>query len=377
VLPALVSNPVGSSQSFWFLDVSGRFPAQPVWDQIGLDDTPPHTSATGADVTVAVIDTGIAAHPFLAGSIEGGGYNFVDLNTNTADVADTLDNNQNGIADEFAGHGTMIAGLIRAVAPQSSLLPIRVMDDEGRCDTFKLVAGIYHAITANADIINLSLGTIDPSDVLRAAIQNALSNGTLVVAAAGNDDRSEPLRFPAGFVGTGLFAVAACDELDIRAPFSNWGRHIVITAPGVDITSTILDGQYGRGSGTSLSAPLIAGTLARLRNARPTATAAELRTLLTDAATDLDALNPSYVGELGAGRLEVAAAVTEALGLADLNCDGTVTVSDIGPFVLALTNPAQYMIENPNCDIIYADINGDTGITVSDIGSFVTLLIKN
>lgn len=62
-------------------------------------------------------------------------------------------------------------------------------------------------------------------------------------------------------------------------------------------------------------------------------------------------------------------------GIGDMNCDGAITVSDIGPFVLALTDPAQYEFENPDCDINNANINGDGGITVSDIGPFVTLLV--
>lgn len=61
--------------------------------------------------------------------------------------------------------------------------------------------------------------------------------------------------------------------------------------------------------------------------------------------------------------------------LGDLNCDGALTVSDIGPFVLALTNPAQYAIDYPDCDVNNADINMDGAITVSDIGPFVTLLV--
>lgn len=72
---------------------------------------------------------------------------------------------------------------------------------------------------------------------------------------------------------------------------------------------------------------------------------------------------PCYIAEVGGANL-----------LGDMNCDGAVTVSDIGPFVLALTNPAQYAIDFPDCNIENADINQDTAITVSDIGPFVALL---
>ncbi|MDX2200899.1 MAG: S8 family serine peptidase [Phycisphaerae bacterium] len=375
VFPVLDTNPVGSSQSFFFFDVGQRFGDQPAWGQIDLPDVAPHASATGAGVTVAVVDTGVAAHPFLAGSAAPGGYNFVERNANTNDFADTLDNNQNGVADEYAGHGTMVAGLVRRVAPQSSILAIRVMDDEGRCDTFKLVAGIHHAIDNGADVINLSLGTIDPSDVLLAAVNRALAAEIVIAAAAGNDDRPDPRRYPAGFNLPGVLAIAACDEFDVRAPFSNYGAHIDLIAPGVEITSTLYNLGFGRGSGTSLGAPLVAGTLARMRGARPGASGADLRDLLLDSTDGIAAQNPSYLGQLGAGRLNVARAVDAALGRGDMDCDGFVSVADIGAFVLALTDPAQYPVAFPQCRIEHADTNGDGVVTVGDVGTFVGLLI--
>lgn len=69
--------------------------------------------------------------------------------------------------------------------------------------------------------------------------------------------------------------------------------------------------------------------------------------------------------------------VTQGIGgglVGDLNCDGAVSVSDIGPFVLALTDPASYAVQFPDCDIISADVNNDGFVTVSDIGPFVALL---
>ena len=374
MFPALDTNPTGSSQSFFFSEIEIRFSDQPVWEQIDLPSVAPHASAMGSGVVVAVVDTGIASHPFLTGSAAPGGYNFVNRNANTNDAFDSQDNNQNGVADEYAGHGTAIAGLIRRVAPQASLLPVRIMDDEGRCDTFKLVAGIHHAIDNGADIVNLSLGTIDASDILSAAIDRAVSANILVVTAAGNDDRPDPRRYPAGFDAPGLIAVATCDPFDIRAPFSNWGPHVDLTAPGVDLTSVFINLGFATGSGTSLSAPLVAGTLARMRSARPTAPAHELGSLLQMAADPIDVKNPSYSGELGSGRLNVARAVASVLQLGDLNCDSSTTVADIAGFVLALTNPTSYAATYPDCDINNADISGDGAVTVADIGPFVLLL---
>ena len=142
---------------------------------------------------------------------------------------------------------------------------------------------------------------------LRDAIAEARAEGIVVVAAAGNDDREHPVQMPAG--EDTVIGVSSTDADDVRSDFTNYGQYISLSAPGRDIVSAMPGGLYALFSGTSLSSAFVAGTAALLRSHDPLATPGEIETRLLLQTEPIDDLNPGYVGLLGAGRLDAAAAL--------------------------------------------------------------------
>ena len=204
-----------------------------------------YSSRMSGNGIVAVIDSGVdAAHPFLKGRVLPG-YDFVD---NDSDPSDGH------------GHGTHVAGTIIDCSGNApvSILPVRVMDNDGSGYTSTIVSGIRYAVEHGADVINLSLGGIGRSSLMKNAITEATSKGTLVVVAAGNESIDTLLVEPAYITVEGNVVVSAGDSSHTKASFSNYGQSVDIMAPGVGISSCIPGGQYASWSGTSMAAPHVA-----------------------------------------------------------------------------------------------------------------------
>jgi thermitase len=205
-----------------------RVAADSAWDR-----------TTGSpDVLVAVIDTGIyAGHPDLAGNV----------------VAGTDFVNDDGDASDDEGHGTHTAGIIAAVGNngrgvagmcwQCQLLPVKSLDNEGSGSATTVAAGIRYAADRGARVINLSLGGDRNSRLLHDAVKYATNRGALVIVAAGNEaQEGNPVEYPAAYPE--VLAVAATDQDDRHAPFSNYHSYVDVAAPGVNIGSTIwADGE--------------------------------------------------------------------------------------------------------------------------------------
>ena len=228
---------------------------------------------TGAGVKVGIIDTGIALHDDL---IIAGGANFVDT------ASSFYDDN---------GHGTHVAGTVAAldngigvigVAPQVQLYAIKVLNSEGSGYLSDIIEGIDFAISAQLDIINMSLGTSTDSPALHTAVDAAYNHGILVVASAGNSGKRvitvDNVGYPAKY--DSAIAVAATDVNNLRATFSSTGPAVEVAAPGVYVRSTYLNNGYATMSGTSMAAPHVSGHLALLVQAFPDKTAQEIRALL-------------------------------------------------------------------------------------------------
>lgn len=314
-------NPEGSTQSFFLsLDEPGYI-GDPNFTLIGAPAA--QTIGTGTGATVAVVDTGVdASHPRLAGRIAPGGFDFFSNDANPADVGDGIDNNNNGAIDEFVGHGTLVAGIAARVAPGAMILPIRVMGTDGECTTFLLSQGIFHAIDLQARVINVSIGVSADPFPLRFAAAEAASRAIVLVAAAGNDDRTDPPRSPAALVLDGVLGVTATNSVDIRAPFANFGAWVSLSAPGVAVAGPVPGGGYGSATGSSFSAPLVSGAAAIVRSICPGATTSQIREVVRNSATSIDGLNPSFVGQLGSGRINVHAAAALASNSCAPTCAG-------------------------------------------------------
>jgi len=237
---------------------------------------------TGSDVVVSVIDTGIDLdHPEFAGRIVPG-YDFVDWD-------DT--------PEDGNSHGTHVAGTIAAahnaigisgVAPAAKIMPVRVLDDAGSGLMSDVIAGIRWSADNGADVINLSLGGGGYSQALSDTIQYASDSGSVVVMAAGNEWADSP-SYPAALASENGIAVGAVDSGQNMADFSNQsGLEVLdyVTAPGVDIYSTVLDGQYGVMSGTSMASPHVAGLAALIKNYDSSMSASVVEDLITGSSSN-------------------------------------------------------------------------------------------
>ncbi|MBO9334558.1 MAG: S8 family serine peptidase [Roseiflexus sp.] len=272
-----------------------------------------------ANVIVAVVDSGVdPTHPDLVDRLRTDGYDFVD------DDSDPRDEN---------GHGTHVAGIVAAVlnnnegvaglAPGVTILPVRVMDARGRGSDRAIARGIRFSADKGAKVINLSLGATltlnadEPSALVNDAIVYAQQQGALVVVAAGND--AVPLPNAIAVDNPDVLVVAATDERDRKAPFSNSGPWVAVSAPGVNILSTMPtyevfltsnrlppDERFRRNydymSGTSQATPYVAALAALLFSANPDWSPAQVAEAIRSNATNIRDLNPRF--ELGTGRID-------------------------------------------------------------------------
>lgn len=282
----------------------------------------------GAGITVAVVDTGIdLAHPDFAcaGKLLPGAC-FLDECTSPQD-------------DDYRGHGTHVAGIagactnnavgVAGLAWAVRLMPVKVLDFVGNGSYSNLARGITHAADNGAQIINLSLGSEADSPTMADAVAYAVNRGALVIAAAGNCAGGggcksvNPVMYPAAYPD--VLAVAATDYGDGHASFSEYHPYVDVSAPGVDIFSTIIGG-YGSLSGTSMSTPFASGLAALAWSADRSLSAGQVRALLESNADDLDAPGKDIYfgyGRLNAWRtlqaLGIRAAPTAAFFLVDDN----------------------------------------------------------
>lgn len=262
-----------------------------------------NSCATGAGVVVAVLDTGIdTSHPDFENRLVEG-WNVITSSDDVNESKDGIDNDGDGSTDEMFGHGTHVSGIVARVAPGASILPIKVLNDDGVGDAFGLAQGIVFAIAAGADVINMSLSSLNDSQIVRAAVEAAQEAGIVVVAATGNSGHAEPKEYPAAI--DGVLAVAATGPDDLKSEFSNYGDEIHMSAPGTEIESSLPGGVVGMASGTSMAAPFIAAAVALTIERYPDLSPEEVEDKIEEASTIIDVINPEYAGQLGAGRLDL------------------------------------------------------------------------
>ncbi len=242
------------------------------WDKI--------TPSQRANVTIAILDTGInPTHEDLEASIVPG-YNFINNNNNPVDGH---------------GHGTHVAGIaaaitnngkgIAGIAGGAKIMPVKIMNDNGSGDYASIINGIKYAADHGAKVISMSLGGPGSSQAMQDAVNYAISRGASVVAASGNSNSS--VAFPGNC--NGVITVGAVDSNNQRASFSNYGPEMDVVAPGVNIFSSYKESTsgYTSMSGTSMATPFVSGVVALVRAANPKLTSGEVTKVIDQATTDL------------------------------------------------------------------------------------------
>ena len=206
-------------------------------------------SRWGAGVKIAVLDTGVVAHPALPGLSQS-----IEITPFPGDLS------------KINGHGTAVASLIAGngpsapgVAPAAEIISIRVGDESGKADSFALAAGILAAIDSGAQIMNISMGTTENNPLIEEAVLLARDRHVLIVAASGNSEQADAT-YPAAYPS--VISVGAVDARGEHLDFSNYGTYLSVTAPGFAIDAAWPGNRYTQVSGTSASAPIVTGAIA-------------------------------------------------------------------------------------------------------------------
>lgn len=290
-------------------------------------------------IIVGIIDTGVDIdHPDLKSNIFINYGEFGLDSTGMDRSSNGVDDDGNGYIDDYVGwdfcgkdnaspdnnprpgngHGTHVAGIIGAVAnnsigvagvvPKVKILPVKVSnDDPFNSYVSKGYEGILYAGIMGAKVINCSWGSESASNLENDVIKTVNAMDVCVVAAAGNNYRYSDYA-PASFKG--VLSVAAVDSNDIKAVFSNYSSSVDVSAPGVDIMSTVPGETYAAWDGTSMASPVAAGVVALVRQQFPHLNYEQTYEVVKLTADNIDSLNPDYAGYIGLGRVNAFKAVT-------------------------------------------------------------------
>lgn len=317
--------PQSGSGNQWYLY---KIKAEEAWDVH-------HGNNGGALLAkIAVIDDAIwLDHPELTNSIY----------LNSADPIDGIDNDKNGFKDDYRGwdvanrdndvnppavlpsgehfsHGTHVAAIAGAQTDVGSpgmasigfgvkIIPVKI----GLDATAKLtngVGGVQYAIKAGADVICMSWGGPGYSSAEEEVLKDARARGIVLVVASGNDDTNEPM-YPASYPC--VIGVSATDENDEKASFSNYSTFIDVCAPGTGIYSALYDPAntniYGNLDGTSMAAPQVAGLCGLMLLYNQDLTPDAIESCIKNNCDNIYPVNPSYIEELGSGRINAEKAM--------------------------------------------------------------------
>lgn len=301
------------------------------WDEISQGQEP---------VVVGIVDTGTdTAHVDLRGHTWNNPGEVGTDNYGRDKRYNKVDDDDNGFVDDWYGwdfvgadgatednsplpgndHGTHVSGLVGAVinnsigvagmSPYVRLLPVKVgRDNPSSRSVERSGDGIVYAAAVGASVINCSFGSSSPSFASLDVVTSATEMGALVVAAAGNAS-SQQAFYPAAHPP--VLSVAATDKNDERAYFSNFHNSVDVSAPGVNIVSTIPGDRYLAQDGTSMASPIVAGAAALVKYANPSLTPMGLHAVLKANTDNIDSSNVSFVGLIGTGRINVVAAAKQ------------------------------------------------------------------
>ena len=271
-----VENPVGDRRIHAWphgdprdvnLDSTAAWRNQPAAQALGL----PLEEEDGKNVLVAVLDTGASSQqaPNASQVIMGAGYDYVDDDNDASEGRQGRDTNLDGEKDGAYGHGTFVAGQVSLVAPAAEIVPYRVLDSDGVGNVYVIAEAIDDAVDAGAAVINMSFGSEDSqsSRVLNAAFARAANRGVVIVAAAGNVSSSQRL-YP-GDADYILSVTCADPQSRELAGFASYGWWVDVAAPCEGMLGALPEVGSAVWSGTSFSAPLVAGQAALIRSRYP------------------------------------------------------------------------------------------------------------
>jgi len=334
-LPSLQSIPSGlydkTPVNYYGMVVWHGYAAQPAAQIIRLQDAQNGFGIAGKGI-VAVIDTGVDPnHPVLYPILlqgydfmrnQPGASEWLDVSGMQSGYTDAGTQNQQpgyvqqstaAVLDQSTaavldgspyvafGHGTMTSGLVHLVAPKAKILPLKAFSANGTGYLANIVAALYCAVQHGANVVNMSFDLTSSSPSLNKAVSYANKAGVVLVAAAGNENTNAPV-YPAAISGS-VVGIASTTDWDARSSFSNYGSYDVwIAAPGEFVTSTYPGGTYASSSGTSFSAPLVAGTAALMLNAKSSLNQSQAASALSHAVQ----LTP----DLNHGRLDAYQAIS-------------------------------------------------------------------
>ncbi|MDX8363796.1 S8 family peptidase [Cytobacillus sp. IB215665] len=285
------------NETFESLSVSikaqGDWQAQPVVQRIiGVNH-----------LLIAVVDSGVSQHEDFCGNV------LYSLG------ADYTGGNES-VSDEF-GHGTHVTGILAACMNNGigitgllanapvDILPLKVLDAYGNGSDFELGVAIADATRLGADIINLSLAGKGETKMLREAVDGALEQNIVVVAAAGNWETTTDQIYPASYPG--VITVSGTTPSDEILAVADFGWEVDISAPGFEILSTYKDNTYKALTGTSMATPYISSAVAFMKLANDQIDVIQIRNKLFTTAADIH--NESYDIYSGAGLLQMQEAV--------------------------------------------------------------------
>ncbi len=283
------------------------------WQSIRLAEAQKLAPNLGQGVTVAVIDTGIdLSHPMIKDHLspQSTWMDFANGDTDPTEVP----TQSNGAY----GHGTAVASLVLQVAPKATILPIRALDSDGYGSSTNLAKAVTWAILQGVQVINISaVSNVDTT--LTTVLNLAASKGIYVTLAAGNE-AVDKMPYPAinaekgGDFGLRALNVGAVGRNSKMASFSNYGRDLEISAPGVDLVAAV-PGGYAVASGTSFASPVLAGTLALALGERQNLLLmGRLASQIDLSATNISNINSTYKSDaLGNGLLNAQAFLKSVL----------------------------------------------------------------
>lgn len=347
--------PEGLQRSSAFVDqqMIGDFEEQPASATLQLPTV--HTLATGSGVRVGLIDGGVNFdHP-----------EFAEYSGQIVSRWDYIDGDSLAVDEpggSCSGHGTLVAGVIRLMAPEADIYVYRVLDTAGQGDGYSIAEAVLQAAEDSCSVINLSLGMVGMHHALDDALKLLRHAPITIVVSAGNDSTDLGIIFPFPANRTYCQTVAALDSINLKADFSNYGLKVNVSAPGTWIYGPFLDTSYAWWDGTSFAAPFVTGLAALLYSTRPDLTRAQADSAICQSATDVDSINPGFEGLLGAGLIDPVATINmvQSAVNGDANGDGIIDISD-------LVHMVDYMFLGSGTLSVWADGDCNDEIDITDL----------